>query len=390
MISPELREEYLNFRPWSCQYCDSGLSARRDVDPAAFYESIGRPKRVVAPMVDQSELAFRMLCRRYGADLCYTPMFHSQQFCLSESYRSKHFTTCPEDRPLLAQFCGNDPSIVLEAAQYVEKDCDAIDLNLGCPQGIARKGHYGSFLMEDWYLIHRIIHTLREELSVPVTAKIRVFTDIDLTLAYVRMLVDAGISLLAVHGRTRDMKGGQTGIADWSIIRRIKEAFPEMPIIANGNILSYSDISRCIKATHCDGVMSAEGLLYDPRLFSPLAENLGLLNSRVFKKLPLTLALIDTVRALTLEYLDLAESFGAVFSHVKAHLFKLLYHLFAYDAALREKLNQAHEGHSMTEIRACIELICEASTAKCLAEGPFNETVELGREMNPESVRLAA
>ena len=102
-------------------------------DRYAFYRSIGSPKFIVAPMVDQSELPYRMLTRKYGAHLCYTPMLHARLFSESEAYRKQNFCPCPEDRPLAVQFCANDPQILLKAAQYVENDCDAVDINFGCP-----------------------------------------------------------------------------------------------------------------------------------------------------------------------------------------------------------------------------------------------------------------
>jgi tRNA-dihydrouridine synthase 1 len=110
------------------------VAAGRPADPEAawrFYRSIGSPRFVVAPMVDHSELAFRMLTRRYKADLCYTPMIHAKQFTMSETFRREIFDTSVGDRPLVAQFCANNPDILLEAARHLEDRCDAVDINLG-------------------------------------------------------------------------------------------------------------------------------------------------------------------------------------------------------------------------------------------------------------------
>ena len=111
------------------------------------------PMLVCAPMVDQSQLPFRMLTRKYGATLCYTPMLHSKLMVTTKYYKEQFFTTCKQDRPLVAQLCGNDPEMMVKAAKMIENEVDAIDINLGCPQGIARKGHYGSFLLEEAQLV---------------------------------------------------------------------------------------------------------------------------------------------------------------------------------------------------------------------------------------------
>ena len=157
-----------------------------------LFEAIGRPTTIVAPMVDQSELAWRIISRRYGAELCYTPMFHARLFATEEKYRQNMWSEQDGDReldrPLIVQFCANDPNYLLEAAKLVEDKCDAVDLNLGCPQGIAKKGKYGAFLMDDWDLVHKLIRTLHDNLKCPVTAKIRVYDDWEKSLAYAKMV----------------------------------------------------------------------------------------------------------------------------------------------------------------------------------------------------------
>ncbi|CAZ83477.1 unnamed protein product [Tuber melanosporum] len=239
-----------------------------------FYNSLGSPKTAVAPMVEQSELAWRLLSRRHSPPntLCYTPMFHSRLFATTPIYRSQSFYPpldgSKPDRPLFVQFCSNTPEDLFSAAQHVAPHCDGVDLNLGCPQGIARKGKYGAFLQEDWGLIRSLVSKLHKDLEVPVTAKIRILETRERSLEYARMVVDAGAQVLTVHGRTRDQKGHNTGMADWGVIRYIRDNLPkEVVLFANGNILWHEDVQRCLDATGADGVMSAEGNLYNPAIF---------------------------------------------------------------------------------------------------------------------------
>ncbi|KAK4043222.1 dihydrouridine synthase-domain-containing protein [Parachaetomium inaequale] len=254
----------------------------------AFYESLGSPKYIVAPMVDQSEFAWRMLSRSFlppsqQSDLlAYSPMFHARLFGESQKYRDQHFQpTKPDsdalfldgnpaiDRPFFVQFCANEPQALLNAAKLVAPYCDAVDLNLGCPQGIAKKGHYGSFLQENQDLIHRLIKTLHENLDIPVTAKIRILETKEATLKYAQNVLSAGTSILTVHGRLRDQKGHLTGLADWQMIRYLRDNLPpETVLFANGNILQYEDLEKCLAATGADAIMSAEGNLSNPGIFA--------------------------------------------------------------------------------------------------------------------------
>lgn len=198
-------------------------------------------------------------------------MMHARLFAELPAYRAEQFTTAPGDRPLLAQFCGNDPATVLAAARHVQHAVDGVDLNLGCPQRIARRGKYGAFLMDHPETVSKIVTTLAHHLTVPVTAKMRIFDSLDQTLAFARMLEASGASLVAVHGRTRDAKDAAAVRADWAAIKAVKDAL-RVPVLANGDVRSLDDVDACLAATGADGVLSAIPLLEDPALFSPVRE----------------------------------------------------------------------------------------------------------------------
>ncbi|KAF9202120.1 tRNA-dihydrouridine(16/17) synthase [NAD(P)(+)]-like protein [Haplosporangium sp. Z 27] len=303
-----------------------------------FFKSLGSPKYIVAPMVDQSELAWRILSRRYNADLCYTPMFNARIFAQEEKYRDEHWAGLkdglggggPNDRPLITQFCANDAEHLLQAALLVAPYCDAVDINLGCPQHIARRGHYGSFLMEDWPLISSMISTLHKYLPIPVTAKIRVFPEVEKTVEYAKMVVAAGAQILVVHGRLREMKGHLTGVADWEKIKKVREAVGHLvPVIANGNILYHEDVARCLEQTGCAGVMSAEGNLYNPAIFTP--------------NHPESWRLAE-------EYLTICDELDTKIAYTRGHLFKIFQPCLSIHTDLRTELGLTNSREAMWEV----------------------------------------
>lgn len=287
-----------------------------------FYKSIGSPKYICAPMVDQSELAFRILCRKYGTDLCYTPMLHSRLMTEDKKYKAKHFSTNAEDQPLFVQLCGNDPEIVLSAAQLVQKECNAVDINLGCPQGIARKGNYGSFLLSQPEVICSIVKKLHANLDIPVTCKIRCLPNEKDTMDLVHKIVDSGCSILTVHGRTKEQNKELVGRCNWETIKLIKDTV-KIPVFANGGIYNYNDVQECLKFTGVDGIMSSESLLENPALFYNNGE-------------------IQDLDILAEEYLDLWKIWdNSNTGCLKAHLFKMLHSGLTRHKDLRNDLGRA-------------------------------------------------
>lgn len=289
------------------------------------------PKFVVAPMVEQSELAWRILSRRYGAQLIYTPMINAKLYAeCRKGFRDLNFDLKrgeeggPEDRPLIVQFHANDPKYLLQAALLVQDHCDAVDINFGCPQEIARRGHYGAFLQDDWELVYQLIRTLHENLKVPVTAKFRCFPTIEKTVKYAKMMERAGAQILTCHGRTRQQRGTLSGLADWEQIKAVKEAV-SVPVFANGNILFHSDIEDCLRATGCDAVMSAEGNLYNPAIFV----------NRYPKHADLALEYLEIVKNLKTPTPLVA---------VKGHLFKLMRPALIRETDLRNRLGATRGG----------------------------------------------
>jgi tRNA-dihydrouridine synthase 1 len=257
-----------------------------------------------------------MLTRHYGADLVYTPMLHSALFSKDPKYRSEHFTSCAGDRPLITQFCANDPLTLLEAARFVENDTDAVDINCGCPQGIARRGHYGAFLLDEPELIGSLLATCYDHLRVPVTCKIRILHSEAETMNLVRRIQNSGCWLLTVHGRHRESIKDRIGSVDFEMIRKIKQEL-KIPVFANGSVESMAEVEEILRRTGCDGVMTSEGILCNPALF------------RGIRKDP-----IDMAR----QYLHLARQYTTHSTAIRGHLFKILFREISYWTQYRDEL----------------------------------------------------
>ena len=244
------------------------------------------------------------------------------------------------DRPLIAQFCANDPAVLLEAAKEIEKHADAVDINFGCPQHIAKRGHYGAFLMDDWKLVYDMVKILHDNLSVPVTCKIRVFETVEKTVEYAKMIESAGCQLLAVHGRLREQKGHKTGLADLSKIKAVKDAL-SIPVFANGNVIYPEDVAECLRQTGADGIMSAEGNLYNPAIFSGRE---------------------PPVWEMANEYLEICKTVGYRAAYIRAHFFKLYHAALAKYTDFRHRLGECRELEEFEQFAKDLQMHLEVCT----------------------------
>ena len=308
---------------------------------------------VVAPMVDQSDLPFRLLARKFGSNLCFTPMIHSRLLITSKAYRTKFSGTWLEaDRPLIAQLCGSEPDVVLEAARILEPHVDGIDINCGCPQGIARRGNYGAFLLEQEATLLNLVQHLVKHLRVPLSVKVRLLPDPDpneipnQSLELYRKLVDSGIHLLTIHGRTRHQKSRLTGHADWETIRKAVDLFGDrIPIFANGSIETWEDVQECFRVTNADGIMSSESVLEYPPIF--------------YSEPQYPVRSIGRIQ-LAKEYVALARQYpphlggqGSLIKCIRVHVHRFLHADLQADPNLRKILVEAN---SLDEFDVAIDL----------------------------------
>ncbi|KZS99109.1 FMN-linked oxidoreductase [Sistotremastrum niveocremeum HHB9708] len=238
-------------------------------------------KLITAPMVDQSDLPFRILCRRYGATLTYTQMFMASDLISDQSYRREILEelragwTAPFGRPVAVQLAGNDPETIVEAARLVEPYCDAIDLNLGCPQKKAELGHFGGYLIlskADWRIATSIVSGLSQSLTVPIFVKMRLCSPVRDTVTLAKELVSSGASVVCLHARYVSSRRRRKGAADLNWVAQMKKTFQyegiSAQVISNGNVRVYQDIQENLKITGADGVMMGEAALGNPKIFS--------------------------------------------------------------------------------------------------------------------------
>ena len=222
----------------------------------------------LAPMAGVTDLAFRTICARMGADVTVTEMVSSRALV----YKDKKSAALLKKTPVGvcgAQIFGNDPAIMAEAAVMALEisGCDFLDINMGCPMPKIANAGDGSGLMRTPELAGQIVAAVVKAVAVPVTVKCRLGWDKGNINAvdFARRMEDNGASMITVHGRTRAQL--YSGTADWDAIHKVKEAVT-VPVIANGDITGGDAAKKCLRRTGADGVMIGRSSFGDPWIFS--------------------------------------------------------------------------------------------------------------------------
>lgn len=230
---------------------------------------LGERPVFLAPMEDVTDISFRLMCKKFGADMVYTEFVSSDALIRNVNKTQQKLTVADEERPVAIQIYGKEVEAMVEAARIAEAaGPDILDINFGCPvKKVAGKGA-GAGMLRNIPGMLEITRQVVKAVRIPVTVKTRLGWDADnrIIVTLAEQLQDCGIAALSIHGRTRAQM--YTGQADWTLIGAVKNN-PRMciPIIGNGDVTTACDCKERFDQYGVDGVMIGRGSIGRPWIF---------------------------------------------------------------------------------------------------------------------------
>ncbi|MFA5164502.1 MAG: tRNA dihydrouridine synthase DusB [Candidatus Omnitrophota bacterium] len=230
---------------------------------------------ILAPMAGISDLPYRMLNRKAGAEFAFTEMVNARSLSYNNVKALELLGSAKGDRPLGVQLVGNEPEYINRAIEKLHRHkFDILDFNAACPERkVVAKGE-GAALLKDLKKLKRILKIFVRESKWPVTVKLRAGWDRNTINARDAALhaEDAGVSAVFIHGRTRNQL--YSGTVDYGIIKEVKDAV-KIPVIGSGDVLSGPQAKKMFDETGCDGILIARGGLGNPWIFAEIEEYLA-------------------------------------------------------------------------------------------------------------------
>jgi tRNA-dihydrouridine synthase B len=269
-----------------------------------------KSKVFLAPMVDVTDVSFRLLCKKYGAGLTFTEMLSAVALARKNNATLKMFDVQEKERPVGVQLMGQNVEEIKKAVKVVENKVDVIDFNFGCPvENIIKQG-CGSALLKKPEKIREILKAAKSVSKKPISCKIRAGWDKKNINAVeiAKIAEEEGCEFITVHGKTKSQDRGSE--VDWKIIKEVKENVT-IPVIGNGGINSPEDAKRMFEKTGCDYIMVGREASRNPYIFKQIEDYLEKGDYKeVTKK--------EKVRFFK-EYLELAEKYKPKFKYIKEH-----------------------------------------------------------------------
>ncbi len=225
---------------------------------------------ILAPMDGISDATFRLLTRKLGSAYSVSEFINTLDYAHQKTYEKKRLLARDEERPFVAQLLDNDAVRMAECAARIEEEFhpDIIDINMGCAaKSVAGRGA-GVGMMRNPQLVKDAVMFVGRSVKVPVTVKMRLGWDSNSLnfLELAQLAAENGAKAIALHGRTGKISYQKP--AQWQPIAELKRAFPQLPVIGNGDVATPADARRMLEETGCDAVMIGRAAKANPWIFS--------------------------------------------------------------------------------------------------------------------------